>query len=146
MVAAGMEADHLFDWKNSAIIDNRLFFLERQDPRKKKRRGKAMSGKDVNLSELLLQSVVDYAIYMLDREGRVVSWNSGAKRTKGIALGAVVVLLGAVVAAVGILPDAWRGPVLVAVICGRGGPWGAGDRRPGAQNPRGKQVARTVCK
>ena len=36
-----------------------------------------------NAYELLVQGVVDYAIYMLDPEGRVVSWNSGAERIKG---------------------------------------------------------------
>jgi PAS domain S-box-containing protein len=34
---------------------------------------------------LLVQSVVDYAIYMLDPTGRVTSWNSGAERIKGFA-------------------------------------------------------------
>jgi PAS domain S-box-containing protein len=33
--------------------------------------------------ELLVQSVTDYAIYMLDLEGRVSSWNEGARRFKG---------------------------------------------------------------
>ena len=33
--------------------------------------------------ELLVQSVTDYAIYMLDTEGRVSSWNAGAERFKG---------------------------------------------------------------
>lgn len=33
--------------------------------------------------EQLVQSVVDYAIYMLDPDGRVVSWNAGAERIKG---------------------------------------------------------------
>ena len=33
--------------------------------------------------ELLVQSVTDYAIYMLDRQGRVASWNAGARRFKG---------------------------------------------------------------
>jgi PAS domain S-box-containing protein len=33
--------------------------------------------------ELLIQGVVDYAIYMLDRQGRIVSWNPGAERIKG---------------------------------------------------------------
>lgn len=33
--------------------------------------------------ELLVQSVTDYAIYMLDRDGRVVTWNAGAERFKG---------------------------------------------------------------
>jgi PAS domain S-box-containing protein len=32
---------------------------------------------------LLVQSVVDYAIYMLDAEGHVSSWNPGAERLKG---------------------------------------------------------------
>src|ERR1700712_3910524 len=39
----------------------------------------------INLHELLIQSVVDYAIYMLSPEGRVVSWNTGAERIKGYA-------------------------------------------------------------
>ena len=33
--------------------------------------------------EMLVQSIVDYAICMLDPEGRVVSWNPGAERIKG---------------------------------------------------------------
>lgn len=33
--------------------------------------------------ELLLQSVVDYAIYMLDADGYVRSWNPGGERIKG---------------------------------------------------------------
>ncbi|HKH95543.1 MAG TPA: PAS domain S-box protein, partial [Beijerinckiaceae bacterium] len=32
---------------------------------------------------LLVEAVVDYAIYMLDPTGRVVSWNAGAQRFKG---------------------------------------------------------------
>ncbi|MEV2271116.1 PAS domain-containing sensor histidine kinase [Nonomuraea africana] len=32
---------------------------------------------------LLVQSVVDYAIFMLDPEGCIVSWNAGAQRIKG---------------------------------------------------------------
>jgi PAS domain S-box-containing protein len=33
--------------------------------------------------DLLIDAVVDYAIYMLDPEGRVLSWNTGAERLKG---------------------------------------------------------------
>lgn len=33
--------------------------------------------------ELLVQSVVDYAIYMLDPTGHITSWNSGAQQIKG---------------------------------------------------------------
>jgi PAS domain S-box-containing protein len=32
---------------------------------------------------MLLESVHDYAIYMLDTDGRIVSWNVGAERSKG---------------------------------------------------------------
>ena len=38
---------------------------------------------DAALYERLVQSVVDYAIYMLDEEGHVSSWNPGAARAKG---------------------------------------------------------------
>jgi PAS domain S-box-containing protein len=33
--------------------------------------------------ELLFDAVIDHALYMLDPEGRIVSWNSGARRLKG---------------------------------------------------------------
>ncbi len=38
---------------------------------------------DASLFRLLVQSVRDYAIFALDTEGRIVSWNIGAERTKG---------------------------------------------------------------
>src|SRR6266480_4599666 len=33
----------------------------------------------------LVKGVTDYAIFMLDPEGRIVSWNPGAQRSKGYA-------------------------------------------------------------
>jgi PAS domain S-box-containing protein len=39
---------------------------------------------------LLVQSVTDYAIYMLDPEGRVTSWNPGAERFKGYAADEII--------------------------------------------------------
>ena len=32
---------------------------------------------------LLVEAITDYAIYMLDRDGHVTSWNPGARRFKG---------------------------------------------------------------
>src|SRR5688500_3811604 len=32
---------------------------------------------------LLVDSVTDYAIYMLDPSGRILTWNAGAERLKG---------------------------------------------------------------
>jgi PAS domain S-box-containing protein len=39
---------------------------------------------------LLIQSVTDYAIYMLDPEGHVASWNAGAERFKGYAADEII--------------------------------------------------------
>lgn len=40
--------------------------------------------------EHLVQSVVDYAIYMLDLSGHVSSWNPGAERAKGYSAGEII--------------------------------------------------------
>jgi PAS domain S-box-containing protein len=39
---------------------------------------------------LLVEGVVDYAIFMLDPDGRVVSWNPGAERIKGYSAGEII--------------------------------------------------------
>src|SRR3989442_532174 len=39
---------------------------------------------------LLVQSVTDYAIFLLDSSGRVISWNDGAERIKGYSAGEIV--------------------------------------------------------
>lgn len=39
---------------------------------------------------LLIQSVVDYAIFMLDPAGRVVSWNPGAEHIKGYSANEII--------------------------------------------------------
>lgn len=36
-----------------------------------------------DLQRLLLESIQDYAIFMLDREGHVATWNAGAERVNG---------------------------------------------------------------
>jgi PAS domain S-box-containing protein len=41
-------------------------------------------------ADLLVQSVTDYAIYMLDRRGVVASWNAGAQRFKGYTAAEIV--------------------------------------------------------
>ena len=42
------------------------------------------------ISDLLVQGVVDYAIYMLNPEGYVMSWNAGAERIKGYTADEIV--------------------------------------------------------
>ena len=43
-----------------------------------------------NTYELLIQGVIDYAIYMLDPGGRVVSWNPGAEQIKGYTAAEII--------------------------------------------------------
>jgi PAS domain S-box-containing protein len=43
-----------------------------------------------DLFRLLVESVVDYAIFMLDPRGRVASWNAGAERIKGYSADEIV--------------------------------------------------------
>ncbi len=38
---------------------------------------------EANPNDLLIQAVVDYAIYLIDLDGRVASWNPGAEKIKG---------------------------------------------------------------
>ena len=38
---------------------------------------------DAERFQLLVSAVKDYAIYMLDPAGHIVSWNAGAERFKG---------------------------------------------------------------
>ncbi|NMO14237.1 PAS domain S-box protein [Pyxidicoccus fallax] len=53
-----------------------------RDLTERKRSEEALDAQRENF-ELLVQSVRDYAIFMLDPEGRIVSWNEGARRLKG---------------------------------------------------------------
>ena len=45
---------------------------------------------DADTFRLLVDAVIDYAIYMLDPDGRVVSWNPGAERIKGYTADEIV--------------------------------------------------------
>jgi PAS domain S-box-containing protein len=45
---------------------------------------------DADRFHLLVDAVTDYAIYMLDLEGRVASWNVGAERMKGYSAAEII--------------------------------------------------------
>ena len=48
-----------------------------------RRRGEELLRESEERFRLLVNSVADYAIFLLDQEGRVASWNLGAERLKG---------------------------------------------------------------
>ena len=50
----------------------------------------AAEGRSDWLYRLLVESVVDYAIFMLDSDGRVASWNAGAQRIKGYTAAEII--------------------------------------------------------
>jgi PAS domain S-box-containing protein len=45
---------------------------------------------DTRRLQLLIDAIVDYAIFMIDVDGIVVSWNSGAARLKGYSAGEII--------------------------------------------------------
>ncbi|KQR61723.1 histidine kinase [Brevundimonas sp. Leaf168] len=49
-----------------------------------------LNGYDDSRYRLLIESITDYAIYMLDAGGHVISWNPGAERFKGYSAGEVL--------------------------------------------------------
>ena len=61
---------------------------EASPPPEAKSAVQASSNRQAN--ELLIEAAVDYAIYMLDAEGRVASWNPGAERIKGYTAAEII--------------------------------------------------------
>jgi PAS domain-containing protein len=45
---------------------------------------------DARRLQLLIDAIVDYAIYMIDVDGTVLSWNSGAERLKGYSADEII--------------------------------------------------------
>jgi PAS domain S-box-containing protein len=57
--------------------------LREQEERTRRTQAEEAFHKSEEMLRLLIENVTDYAIYMLDAEGRVASWNAGAERMTG---------------------------------------------------------------
>jgi PAS domain S-box-containing protein len=71
---------HSIEWHTS--LEDRLVYAYGRDVTERRRVEEALSYSREQFRHLV-QGVTDYAIYMLDPDGRVVSWNEGARRIKG---------------------------------------------------------------
>src|SRR5947209_8652236 len=45
---------------------------------------------DIEAYRLLVQEIKDYAIYMIDTDGTILTWNEGAERLKGYAADEII--------------------------------------------------------
>jgi PAS domain S-box-containing protein len=78
-----------FDISERKTLEARLLALNESLEARVADRGRQLAAAAVELKEteqrfqLLIAGVTDYAIFMLDRTGHVVSWNAGAQRIKG---------------------------------------------------------------
>lgn len=68
-------------WNATISWEEQLIYVIARDITAQKLEKEALQESEERY-RLLIDSVKDYAIYMLDIEGRVISWNSGAQRMK----------------------------------------------------------------
>jgi PAS domain S-box-containing protein len=78
--AIAMDNAHLF--RESQRTQQQLQQLNEELERRVAERTSELRRSELQFRELV-SAVVDYAIYMLDVDGNIVSWNSGAERIKG---------------------------------------------------------------
>ncbi len=71
-------------------VDGEALFLATVRDVTERKRIEAVLQKSEESFRLLVEGVNDYAIFMLDPAGRVVSWNSGAERIKGYRAAEIV--------------------------------------------------------
>jgi PAS domain S-box-containing protein len=69
-------------WSATPFPEQQLIYAAARDVTELKRAEEELRGSEERL-RLIVESVVDYAILMLDPEGHVLSWNAGAERIKG---------------------------------------------------------------
>lgn len=62
----------------------------RQHAEQGRSRAESMGWENAQLLRMLIQGVTDYAIFMMDKNGRVSTWNPGAERIKGYSAAEII--------------------------------------------------------
>jgi PAS domain S-box-containing protein len=69
-------------WSARPLVGEQIIFASARDLTERRQFEESLRQSEER-SRLLVESVKDYAIFMLDQSGKVVSWNPGAERTLG---------------------------------------------------------------
>ncbi len=69
-------------WNAHPLVEEQLIFASARDMTERKQIDEKLQQSEERL-RLMVESVRDYAIFMLDPTGRIVSWNAGAERIEG---------------------------------------------------------------
>jgi len=69
-------------WNAQPLVEEEVVFASARDVTERKQIEENLRQTEER-ARLMVQSIKDYAIFMLDPEGRVMTWNSGAERLKG---------------------------------------------------------------
>jgi PAS domain S-box-containing protein len=69
-------------WNAQPLVAEQLIFASARDMTERKQMEESLRQSEER-ARLMVESVKDYAIFMLDPDGRVVNWNPGAERIKG---------------------------------------------------------------
>jgi len=69
-------------WNAAPFVEDQLIYAVGRDVTQLRESEQALRQSEECI-RLLVENMVDYAIFMLDTDGRVTSWNAGAERIKG---------------------------------------------------------------
>ena len=69
-------------WNAHPLVDEQLIFASARDMTERKQIDEKLRQSEQRL-RLMIENAKDYAIFMVDPSGKVVSWNAGAERIKG---------------------------------------------------------------